>query len=89
MEVMEPVRGLSIMGECAVIPVGVKKTFVANVLTGNPVRFLWTFDLRHLHQTPRFSKEVRMFDLYVQESLNTDEAAEMMARLSLGDLHPR
>lgn len=52
-EVMEPVRGLSILDCCpAAIPVGVKRTFVANILTGKPVRFLWTFDLHHLHRTP-------------------------------------
>ncbi|KAG7487036.1 polycystin-1 [Solea senegalensis] len=57
-EVMEPVRGLSILGSCAAIPVGVKRLFVANILTGKPVHFLWTFDLYHLHQKPEFGKEV-------------------------------
>lgn len=58
-EVMEPVRGLSILGSCAAIPVGVKKTFVADILTGKPVHFLWTFDLHHLHKRPDWGKEVR------------------------------
>lgn len=58
-EVMEPVRGLSIQGSCAAIPVGVKRLFVANILTGKPVHFLWTFDLHHLHKTPHMGKEVR------------------------------
>uniref|UniRef100_A0AAQ5YYB8 Polycystic kidney disease 1a n=1 Tax=Amphiprion ocellaris TaxID=80972 RepID=A0AAQ5YYB8_AMPOC len=56
-EVMEPVRGLSIQGSCAAIPVGVKKVFVANIQTGKPVRFLWTFDL-HLHKASHMGKEV-------------------------------
>ncbi|KAK6300832.1 hypothetical protein J4Q44_G00289300 [Coregonus suidteri] len=48
-EVMEPVSKLSILDCCdAAMPVGVKKTFVADILTGNPVTFLWTFDLHHL-----------------------------------------
>lgn len=58
-EVMEPVRGLSILGSCAAIPVGVKRLFVANILTGKPVHFLWTFDLHHLHKTSHLGKEVR------------------------------
>uniref|UniRef100_A0A3Q1JAV5 Uncharacterized protein n=1 Tax=Anabas testudineus TaxID=64144 RepID=A0A3Q1JAV5_ANATE len=57
-DVMEPVRGLSILGSCAAIPVGVKRLFVANILTGKPVRFLWTFDLRHHQKTPGMHKEV-------------------------------
>lgn len=60
-DVMEPVRGLSILGSCAAIPVGVKRLFVANILTGKPVRFLWTFDLRHHQKTPGMHKEVRTF----------------------------
>lgn len=58
-EVMEPVRGLSILGSCAAIPVGVKRGFVANIVTGKPVRFLWTFDLHHHHQASIIGKEVR------------------------------
>lgn len=58
---MEPVRGLSILDCCpTAIPVGVKKTFVANILTGNGVSFLWTFDLHHLHKTSHMSKEVSL-----------------------------
>lgn len=57
-EVMEPVRGLSILGSCAAIPVGVKRMFVANILTGKPVNFLWTFDLHHLHQASYIGREV-------------------------------
>lgn len=58
-EVMEPVRGLSILGSCTAIPVGVKRSFAANILTGNPVNFLWTFDLDHLHLASSMHKEVR------------------------------
>lgn len=57
---MEPVRGLSIQGSCAAIPVGVKRLFVANILTGKPVSFLWTFDLHHHHQASHIGKEVRL-----------------------------
>lgn len=56
-DVREPVRGLSIQGSCAAIPVGEKKLFVANILMGNPVRFLWTFDLHH-HKATHLGKEV-------------------------------
>ncbi|XP_028300590.1 polycystin-1 isoform X2 [Gouania willdenowi] len=56
-EVMEPVRGLSIYGCCAPIAVGMKRTFVANIETGKPVRFLWTFDLQH-HKASQMGKEV-------------------------------
>ncbi|XP_071359440.1 polycystin-1 isoform X2 [Trachinotus anak] len=57
-EVMEPVRGLSILGSCTAIPVGVKKLFVASIVTGKPVSFLWTFDLHHLHKTSHIGNEV-------------------------------
>lgn len=58
-KVFEPIRGLSILGCCpTAIPVGVKKTFVANILTGSAVSFLWTFDLHHLHKTSHMRKEV-------------------------------
>lgn len=56
---MEPVRGLSIQDSCAAIAVGEKKLFVANVQTGKPVHFLWTFDLHHLHKLTHMGKEVR------------------------------
>lgn len=64
-EVMEPVRGLSILGSCAAIPVGEKRLFVANILTGKPVSFLWTFDLHHHHQASLMSKEVRSFQYFI------------------------
>ncbi|XP_061844132.2 polycystin-1 [Nerophis lumbriciformis] len=57
-EVMEPLRGLSIQGSCIAIPVGVKRLFTANILTGKPVSFLWTFDLHHFHKTSHIGKEV-------------------------------
>lgn len=44
-EVMEPVYGLSIEGIPAAIPVGERRVFMASILTGKPVSFLWTFDL--------------------------------------------
>lgn len=56
---MEPVRGLSIQDSAAAIPVGEKKLFVANIQTGKPVHFLWTFDLHHLYQATHIGKEVR------------------------------
>lgn len=56
---MEPVRGLSIQDSSAAIPVGEKKLFVANIQTGKPVHFLWTFDLHHLYQATHIGKEVR------------------------------
>ncbi|KAJ0050432.1 hypothetical protein NL108_003655, partial [Boleophthalmus pectinirostris] len=58
-QVMESVRGLSIVGCCpTAIPVGEKKTFVANILTGSDVRFLWTLDLHHLDKVTHMKKEV-------------------------------
>ncbi|XP_056135511.1 LOW QUALITY PROTEIN: polycystin-1 [Lampris incognitus] len=58
-EVMVPVHGLTILDCCeAAIVVGVKRTFVANILTGKPVHFLWTFDLHHLDKTSCMGKEV-------------------------------
>ncbi|XP_034544722.1 polycystin-1 [Notolabrus celidotus] len=57
-EVMEPVSGLSILGSSAAIPVGEKRFFVANILTGKPVHFLWTFDLHQLSKTSCIGKEV-------------------------------
>lgn len=58
-EVMEPVQGLSIQGSSDAIPVGVRRLFAANILTGKPVRFLWTFDLHHHAMTMHMTKEVR------------------------------
>uniref|UniRef100_A0AAY4DRE1 Polycystic kidney disease 1a n=1 Tax=Denticeps clupeoides TaxID=299321 RepID=A0AAY4DRE1_9TELE len=59
-EVMEPVSRLTIVDCCkGAIPVGVTKTFIAEIHTGNPVTFLWTFDLRHdPDKTSFFGKEV-------------------------------
>lgn len=57
-EVMEPVRGLSILGSSAAIPVGVKRLFSASIQMGKPVSFLWTFDLHHLHKISHIGKEV-------------------------------
>ncbi|TSK18062.1 Polycystin-1 [Bagarius yarrelli] len=46
--VLEPITKLSILDCCEeAIPVGVPKTFEAHIQTGNPVRYLWTFDLHH------------------------------------------
>lgn len=58
-EVMELVRGLSIGGSLAAIAVGEKRLFVANILTGKPVSFLWTFDLHHHNKESRMGREVR------------------------------
>ena len=59
-EVMEPVKELSIVNCCEpAIPVGVAKTFIANIETGKPVTFLWTFDLHYTATQKTFwSKEV-------------------------------
>lgn len=59
-EVMELVRNLSIGGSSAAIAVGDKRRFVANIATGKPVSFLWTFDLQHHHhlKTTLIGKEV-------------------------------
>ena len=62
-QVMEPVQGLSILDCCdAAIPVGVKRTYVASIVKGRPVHYLWTFDLHHLrgggHQAAHMSQEV-------------------------------
>lgn len=54
---MEPVNGLAIEGLCKAIPVGVKKWFVASVIKGKPVSFIWNFDLNH-HKASRWGKEV-------------------------------
>lgn len=56
---MEPVWGLSIQDSSVAIPVGEKKLFVANIQTGRPVQFLWTFDLHHLYKSTHVGKEVR------------------------------
>lgn len=46
---MELVRNLSIRGSSTAIAVGDNRKFVANITTGKPVTFLWTFDLQHHH----------------------------------------
>lgn len=63
---MEPVQGLSIQDNCAAIPVGEKKLFVASVQTGKPVQFLWTFDLHRLSKATHIGKEVRSRRRWVQ-----------------------
>ncbi|XP_027034714.2 polycystin-1 isoform X1 [Tachysurus fulvidraco] len=46
--VSEPITKLTILDCCEdAIPVGVPKTFEAHIQTGNPVTYLWTFDLHH------------------------------------------
>ncbi|MED6256706.1 hypothetical protein ATANTOWER_005316 [Ataeniobius toweri] len=57
-DVMEPVSGLFIQGISPAIPVGVKRLYVADIVTGKPVSFLWTFDLHHLKTTFVHVKEV-------------------------------
>uniref|UniRef100_A0A7N8XQB0 Polycystic kidney disease 1a n=1 Tax=Mastacembelus armatus TaxID=205130 RepID=A0A7N8XQB0_9TELE len=57
-EVMEAVRGLTILGCSAAIPVGVKRSFVASILAGKPVTFLWTFDLQHHTATSHMRTEI-------------------------------
>lgn len=57
---MELVRNLSIRGSSTAIAVGENRQFVANITTGKPVTFLWTFDLQHHHhlKTTLMGKEV-------------------------------
>lgn len=46
--VFEPITRLTILDCCEdAIPVGVPKTFEAHIQTGNPVTYVWTFDLHH------------------------------------------
>lgn len=46
--VSEPITRLTILDCCEeAIPVGVAKTFEAHIQTGNPVTYIWTFDLHH------------------------------------------
>lgn len=70
---MEPVRGLSIQDSSAAIPVGEKKLFVANIQTGKPVHFLWTFDLHHLYQATHIGKEVRSPPMQPQTELRLQD----------------
>lgn len=58
-EVMELVRGLSINESWVAIAVGENRKFVANILTGKPVSFLWTFDLHHHNQESHMGEMVR------------------------------
>lgn len=55
---MELVRNLSIGGSCAAVAVGEMRLFVANIQTGKPVSFLWTFDLHHHNKESRMGREV-------------------------------
>lgn len=46
--VLEPITKLTILDCCEeAIPVDVPKTFEAHIATGNPVTYVWTFDLHH------------------------------------------
>ncbi|KAM9314500.1 polycystin-1 [Pholidichthys leucotaenia] len=71
-EVMEPVRGLSIQAISEAIPVGVRKVFVAEVSTGNPVSFLWNFDMYHqkIHyigkEVPYMPEEAGLLTIYLR-----------------------
>ncbi|KAF7223722.1 polycystin-1 isoform X2 [Nothobranchius furzeri] len=56
--VMEPVSGLSIQGIRPAIPVGEPQLFVANILTGNCVTFLWTISLNQHQWSSIVGKEV-------------------------------
>ncbi|XP_053471229.1 polycystin-1 [Ictalurus furcatus] len=56
--VLEPITKLTILDCCEeAIPVGVPKTFEAHIQTGNPVRYLWTFDLHHGAKTTRLDSK--------------------------------
>uniref|UniRef100_A0A3Q2C8H1 Polycystin 1, transient receptor potential channel interacting n=1 Tax=Cyprinodon variegatus TaxID=28743 RepID=A0A3Q2C8H1_CYPVA len=46
--VMEPVSELSIQGIQPAIPVGETRIYTADIKKGEPVDFLWTFDMPHL-----------------------------------------
>ncbi|PWA16873.1 hypothetical protein CCH79_00012673, partial [Gambusia affinis] len=46
-EVVEPVSGLSIQGVSKAISVGEKRMYTADIEKGNPVSFVWTFNLNH------------------------------------------
>ncbi|XP_029354299.1 polycystin-1 isoform X2 [Echeneis naucrates] len=70
-EVMEPVSGLSLLGSCTAIPVGVKKPFVASIKTGKPVSFLWTFDLHNLHWASHIGNEPQVFYMPEEAGLLT------------------
>uniref|UniRef100_A0A3B3YM87 Polycystic kidney disease 1a n=1 Tax=Poecilia mexicana TaxID=48701 RepID=A0A3B3YM87_9TELE len=50
-EVVEPVSGLSIQGVTKAISVGETKSYTANIEKGDPVSFLWTFDLNQKKDT--------------------------------------
>ncbi|KAI1886621.1 hypothetical protein AGOR_G00197690 [Albula goreensis] len=58
-KVMEPISMLTMVNCCeTAIPVGVTKSFSAEIQTGNRVTFLWTFDLHHGAKTTLIGKEV-------------------------------
>uniref|UniRef100_A0A3B3UL01 Polycystin-1-like n=1 Tax=Poecilia latipinna TaxID=48699 RepID=A0A3B3UL01_9TELE len=50
-EVVEPVSGLSIQGVTKAISVGETKSYTANIEKGDPVSFVWTFDLNQKKDT--------------------------------------
>lgn len=56
---MELVHGLSIEGISDAIAVGENKMFVAKILAGSSVTYLWTFDLHH-HKSSHIGKEVNL-----------------------------
>ncbi|XP_072514001.1 LOW QUALITY PROTEIN: polycystin-1 [Salminus brasiliensis] len=57
--VLEPITKLAILDCCEeAIPVGVPKTFEAHIATGNPVRYIWTFDLHHGVKTTKLDSRV-------------------------------
>ncbi|KAF5895661.1 polycystin-1, partial [Clarias magur] len=56
--VLEPITKLTILDCCEeAIPVGVPKTFEAHIQTGNPVTYLWTFDLHHGAKTTKLDSK--------------------------------
>uniref|UniRef100_W5KUR6 Polycystic kidney disease 1a n=1 Tax=Astyanax mexicanus TaxID=7994 RepID=W5KUR6_ASTMX len=62
--VMEPITKLTILDCCEeAIPVGIPKTFEAQVATGNPVTYLWTFDVRNGGKDSKLGSRVT----YVQD----------------------
>lgn len=82
-EVMEPVVGLSILGICPAIPVGVKKTFVASILKGKPVHFLWTFDMHPHNPSCLMGEEVRASQRLAAVSLLVSEMLTALCPPSL------
>ncbi|XP_076151518.1 polycystin-1 isoform X2 [Alosa pseudoharengus] len=101
-EVMEPVKHLSIVNCCeAAIPVGVAKTFIANIEAGKPVTYLWTFDLHYTaNQKTFWSKEatftppepgtltifLRVFNLLDPSGLNISKTVQVQNILTSATL---